>query len=159
MSWCRFPQPKDTTCSQYHTHWRIQTQRCHNRLTHMYSSCCRIHPSPSLNIISGAPNDGFLLNTLKSFFRISRVLWDLRGLYYFYQFGHPRGTWIFTKLQGIQYYFAENFRCNLTYYESENFSDSSLHHIFESENFRFSFCTKSSLTLAVKCKELNLKKS
>ena len=39
-----------------------------------------------------------------------------------------------------------NVRCNLTYYESENFSDSSLHHIFESENFRFPFCTKNSLT-------------
>ena len=25
----------------------------------------------------------------------------------------------------------------LTYYESENFSKSSLHHIFESKNFRF----------------------
>ena len=28
--------------------------------------------------------------------------------------------------------FLEKFGCNLTYYESENFSDSSLHHIFES---------------------------
>ena len=28
--------------------------------------------------------------------------------------------------------FPENLRCNLTYYESENFSDSSLHHSFES---------------------------
>ena len=45
-------------------------------------------------------------------------------------------------IQGLRYYFPENFRCNLTYYESENFSDSSLHHIFESENFRFSFCKK-----------------
>ena len=54
--------------------------------------------------------------------------------------------------QGLLYYFAENFfRCNLTYYESENFSDSSLHYIFQSENFRFPFCTKNSLTWAVKC--------
>ena len=28
--------------------------------------------------------------------------------------------------------FPENLRCNLTYYESENFSDSFLHHSFES---------------------------
>ena len=55
--------------------------------------------------------------------------------------------------------FCENFRCNLTYYESENFSDSSLHHIFESENFRFPFCTKNSLTWALKCKKRNLRKS
>ena len=27
--------------------------------------------------ISGAPNDGFLLNTLKTFYRLSRVLLDL----------------------------------------------------------------------------------
>ena len=36
----------------------------------------------------------------------------------------------------------------VTYYESENFSDS-LHHIFESEHFRFPFGTKNSLTWAV----------
>ena len=47
---------------------------------------------------------------------------------------------------GLQCYFPDNFRCNWTFYESENFSYSSLHHIFESENFRFSFSTKSSLT-------------
>lgn len=46
----RFPQPEDT-CSHYYTHWRTQTQRCHHRLIHTYSSCCRIQPSPSLNII------------------------------------------------------------------------------------------------------------
>ena len=76
-----------------------------------------------------------------------------------YLFSRPKGTFVLTKLQGLQYYFAENSRCNLTYYESENFYDSSLHHIFESENFRFPFCTKNSLTWAVKCKELNFRKS
>ena len=53
--------------------------------------------------------------------------------------GYPRGTGVFSKLQGLQYYFLENFKCNLTYYKSENFSDSSPQHIFESENFRFPF--------------------
>ena len=43
------------------------------------------------------------------------------------------------KLQRPYYYFPENFRCKLTYYESKNFPDSSLHHIFEYENFRFPF--------------------
>ena len=33
-------------------------------------------------------------------------------------------------------------------------SDSSLHHIFESPNFRFLFRKKSSLTWAVKCEKL-----
>ena len=47
---------------------------------------------------------------------------------------------MFSKLQGLQYYFPENFRRNLTYYEGDNFSDSSFHHSFESENFRLPFC-------------------
>ena len=54
-------------------------------------------------------------------------------------FGHSRRTWVFSRLRGIQNYFPENFRCNLTYYEGDNFSDSFFHHIFESENFRIPF--------------------
>ena len=34
---------------------------------------------------------------------------------------------------------TRDFRCNFKCYESENFSDSSLHCIFESDHFRFSF--------------------
>ena len=94
--------------------------------------------------LTGAQNDGFFLNTLKTLLRLSRVLLDLwkcilSGAKKVYLFGHPRRTWVFSKLQGLQYYFPENFRCNLTFYESENFSYSSLHHVFESENFRFPF--------------------
>ena len=51
--------------------------------------------------------------------------------------------------------FPENFRCNLTYYKSENFSFSSLHHIFESENFGFPFFYEKSLAWGVKCEKLN----
>ena len=43
------------------------------------------------------------------------------------------------KLRGIQNYFPKNFRCNLMYYEGDNFSDSFFHLIFESENFRIPF--------------------
>ena len=43
-------------------------------------------------------------------------------------------------------------------YESENFSDSSLHHILESENFRLPFSTKNSVTWVVKYKKLHLRK-
>ena len=48
---------------------------------------------------------------------------------------------VFPKLQVFQYHFHENFRmrCNLIYNESKNFSDSSLHHIFEFENSRSPF--------------------
>ena len=52
----------------------------------------------------------------------------------------------------------ENLRCNLTYYERDNVLDSSLHHIFEFENFRFPFSTKKSLTLGVKCEKIKLQK-
>ena len=68
-----------------------------------------------------------------------------------YLAGHPRRTCVFSKLQGLQYYLPENFRCNLAHYEKENFFDSSLHHIFESENFKFLFPSKNSLTWGVKC--------
>ena len=38
-------------------------------------------------------------------------------------FGHSMymGTLVFSKLRGIQNYFPENFRCNLTFYENEIF--------------------------------------
>ena len=50
--------------------------------------------------------------------------------------------------------------CNLTFYESKNFSDSSLHHVLESENFKFLFSKKNSLTWEVlKYEKLNFKKS
>ena len=60
------------------------------------------------------------------------------------------GTEVVSKLKGLQYFFSENFRGNLSYYESENFSDSSLHHIFFMEN---------SPTWGVKCEKLDFRKS
>ena len=42
------------------------------------------------------------------------------------------------------------------FYEIDIFSDSSLRRIFESENFRFPFSTKNSLTWGLKC-EIKLK--
>ena len=44
----------------------------------------------------------------------------------------------FSKLQGFQCYFPGNFRCN-NLLRKLWFSDSSFHHIFESEKFRFLF--------------------
>ena len=71
-------------------------------------------------------------------------------------FGHSRRTLVFSKLRRIQNYFPENFRCNLTSYEGDNFSDSFFHHIFESKNFLGSFllAAKNSLTQGVKCEKL-----
>ena len=40
--------------------------------------------------------------------------------------------------------------------QSGNFSNSSLHHIFESEHFRFPFSTKNSQTYGVKYEKIHL---
>ena len=91
-------------------------------------------------------NEGFLL-TLKTLFMLPRVL-SLEM--------HSKRRYkicICSIIQGpgnlglikitsafISIIFSANFRYNLTYYESENFSESSPHHIFECENFRLPFC-------------------
>ena len=65
--------------------------------------------------LSGLPNDRVLLNILKMRFRLSTVFSD--------------------RLNSDQLFFSlKIFKC-----ESENFSDSSLRLIFESENFWFPF--------------------
>ena len=48
-------------------------------------------------------------------FRLSSVLLDLqkyilRSAINLYLFGHPRATWVFSKLKGLQQKFPENFR-------------------------------------------------
>ena len=65
-------------------------------------------------------------------------------------FGHPRETWVFSKLQGFQYYFPENFRSNSTYYERDDFSDSSITFSIP-KILGFLLWKKNSLTWAVKC--------
>ena len=60
-------------------------------------------------------------------------------------------------ISGLKYYSSENFRSK--FYEIKNFVDSSLHRIFESENFRFSFSKKNSLTWRMNCEKLNFRKS
>ena len=69
-----------------------------------------------------------------------------------------RGTEVFSKLQGLKYYFPENVRCNLRMRMSENCSDASLHLILESENFRLSFSKIKSVTWVVKFEKLNFRK-
>ena len=109
-----------------------------------YSSTCLAWLTPTLPIqhntdeevtkirwfSRGTQRDDSLLNTLKTLFRPSRVVLDLykyilRGVVKIC-IGHPKGTRVFSKLQGLQYYFPEDFGCILTFYESENYSDSSL---------------------------------
>ena len=89
-------------------------------------------------LISGAPNNGFLLNALKSLFRPSTVLFDLQkynltsaikfiSVQSFYS---NLSLFQITKASEL---FSRNFRCNLTFYESEFFSDSSFCFFFEKQ--------------------------
>ena len=60
-------------------------------------------------------SESFLLNSLKTRFRLSSVLLDLQkyilsSAINLYLFGHPRATWVFSKLKGLQQKFPENFR-------------------------------------------------
>ena len=59
----------------------------------------------------------------------------------------------------VQYYCPENLRCNLKFYESENFSASSFHRIFESGNFWFPFSVKNSLIRGSEIQKLNFGKN
>ena len=45
----------------------------------------------------------------------------------------------------------------LAHYERENFSDSSFHHIFESEIFRLSFFSTKNSLWGAKCEKLNFR--
>ena len=99
----------------------------------------------------------YIENTLKAIQSTLRSL-EIHSnrRYIFASFGSSlyRANWAFSKLHGLQYYFPEYFRCNLTYYESEDFSDSSLHHLFQSENVWFPFSTEPNL----KCGKIKLRK-
>ena len=64
----------------------------------------------------------------------------------------------FRNYKGFSTIFPKNVRCNLSFTGSENFSDSPLNDIFESENFRFFFSAKNSVTLGVKYEKLSFRK-
>ena len=64
----------------------------------------------------------------------------------------------FRNYKSFRIIFSEKFRCNVKFYESENFSDSSLRHILESENFRFLLSKKNSVTWVVKYKKIKVQK-
>ena len=100
----------------------------------------------------GVTNDGFLLNNIL----IKRKECTFRSLEMrSKRSGACDKIWIcsviFSKLQGLQYYFPENFKCKLKFYESEHFSDSSLHHQglensgAPNDNFRKNICSEDDL--------------
>ena len=97
-------------------------------------------------LFSGAPNECLSLNTLITLSKLFRVPLDferciLSSTMKFVSARSSKGTWVFSKLLRLWYYFPEYLRCNLTYYESNNleFPIPLSITFFESENFRFRF--------------------
>ena len=90
----------------------------------------------------GSPNDGFLLNILKTLFRKSTF--RFLEIHSYRRYKIYICSIILGQLESFRNYpgFSIIFQ---KIYESANFSDSSFHRIFEYENFRFPFSTKSSL--------------
>ena len=95
-------------------HW-ISKQCClYFAVIHMATWCCsELKGLGRTWIPSGAPNDSFLLNTLQTLFRLF-TFWiskmpSKQHTKMLYLFGLARGTWVFSKLQELQHYFAENF--------------------------------------------------
>ena len=96
-------------------------------------------PKASLQT-SGAPNDTFILNTLKTLFRLSKS--TLRSLEIHSKWSYKicicsliLGEFEFFERTRASVFFSSKFQVPLiitvTNYENENFTDSSLHHIYE----------------------------
>ena len=99
----------------------------------------------------GVPNDGFFLNTLKTLFRLSRVLyryldmdsnWRCKICICSVILGELKS---FRNYKGFSIIFTKIFDAYGGHIELIR-SHSFLHHIFESEMFRFPISTKLSLT-------------
>ena len=75
-----------------------------------------------------------------------------------YLFGHPWGTRVFRNYKGLSIIFPKIYDAVLRFTKVINFLIPR-HRIFESDNFRFPFCTKNSLTWGLKRKKLILRKS
>ena len=93
-----------------------------------------------VDLKAGAPNDGFLLNTntfyYPEYLQISR---NACGAIKFVSARSSKGNLSLFEIARASVFYPEKFRCNLPFYESENFSHSSLHYIFKCENIRFPF--------------------
>ena len=85
---------------------------------------------------AGAPNHGYLLNALKTLFRLSESTFKSLEMHSKRRYKSCICSVVLGQIEsfrnhlGPQHYFPENFRCNFRFYESANFSDSSLHRIF-----------------------------
>ena len=98
----------------------------------------------------GHPTEVCPINSLKTHFRPPRVLLD-KIFIWSVILGQLESFRTYT---ASEYYFPENLRRSLKCYERKTFSDSSIRHIFSSENFRSPFSTKNNLTFGVKFQRL-----
>ena len=122
--------------------WQLKQprdQRKRNYLHCLFTSLLHLVEKCFHSSWSGAPNDGFLPNTEKTLFEAIQS--PFRSLEVRSKRGYKifncsvilnKGTWVFSKLQGLQYYFPENF----TYCQSVWFLFPSN---FLIRNFRFEF--------------------
>ena len=92
---------------------------------------CTIQQRVAIVYFSGAPNDGSPLSTFKTLFRQSRVLLDLQkcSVVEFVSVRSSQGNLSLLEITRASELFSRNFY-------------SSLHHIFDSKNFRYPFLNK-----------------
>ena len=116
--------------------------------------------------LRGTPNDGFLLNALKTLFGLSRVLLDLQkyilsGAIKFISVRPCLGQLeSFRNYQGFTDYFPENFTAIHRFYESEIFLIPPLPIAFWIPKILgFPFSAKNSVIWGMKCEKLNFRKS
>ena len=90
----------------------------------------------------------FLVNPLKSLYQVILNTFGSLAMHSKRLYKICTCSFIFGELEvfrnngSVIFAIPENFRCNCTFYESENFSFSSHNRIFEYENFRFLFLRK-----------------
>ena len=90
----------------------------------------------------------FLVNALKSLHRVILNTFGSLEMHSKRRYKICTCSFILGELEAFRnkgsviFAIPENFRCNCTFYESENFSFSSHNHIFESQNFRLPFLRK-----------------
>ena len=100
-----------------------------------------------------------LINTLKTLFRLFRVLIDLQkyilsGAIKFVSVQSSKISLSLFEITRASVLFSRKFQMHFKFYESENFFYSFFHRIFESENFTFPFSAK----LSSEMRKINLQK-
>ena len=117
--------------------------------------------------ISGAPNDVFLSNALKTLFQTIQSTFRPLQMHskqpykiYLYLFGHPRGTYLnksFRNCKGFSIIFLKMLNAIQRITKVKRILIPLF--IFIGKFLGFLFLTKNSLALGVKCETLNFRKS